>query len=190
MHYPSLNFGLGETIDMLREQTRNLVDAELAPRAAEIDRENQFPQEMWRRFGDMGLLGITVSEEYGGNFTQCLAAAKPIEVCRENYTVVCVAGYLFDQQRYLRPQHGAGLLAARGSLGHRCGGAVGGRRAAVGDPADRRDVAGDREGGVGALGVEVAVGVTGLREVVGAVAVGVPEGHGRVGAQRSGLRLG
>ncbi len=67
MHYPSLNFGLGETIEMLREQTRNLVDAELAPRAAEIDRENQFPLEMWRRFGDMGLLGITVPEEYGGS---------------------------------------------------------------------------------------------------------------------------
>ena len=67
MHYPSLNFGLGETIEMLRDQTRNLVNAELAPRAAEIDRENQFPQDMWRRFGDMGLLGITVPEEYGGS---------------------------------------------------------------------------------------------------------------------------
>ena len=80
MHYPSLNFGLGETIDMLREQTRNLVDAELAPRAAEIDRENQFPQDMWRRFGGMGLLGITVPEEYGGSgggsMTALVAAAR------------------------------------------------------------------------------------------------------------------
>ena len=79
MHYPSLNFGLGETIDMLREQTRNLVDAELAPRAAQIDRENQFPLEMWRRFGDMGLLGITVPEEYGGSGLGYLAHVVAME---------------------------------------------------------------------------------------------------------------
>ena len=79
MHYPSLNFGLGETIDMLREQTRNLVDAELAPRAAQIDRENQFPQEMWRRFGDMGLLGITVPEEFGGSGLGYLAHVVAME---------------------------------------------------------------------------------------------------------------
>ena len=79
MHYPSLNFGLGETIEMLREQTRNLVDAELAPRAAEIDRENQFPLEMWRRFGDMGLLGITVPEEYGGSGLGYLAHVVAME---------------------------------------------------------------------------------------------------------------
>nr|WP_289095203.1 isovaleryl-CoA dehydrogenase [uncultured Halomonas sp.] len=79
MHYPSLNFGLGETIDMLREQTRNLVDAELAPRAAEIDRENQFPQDMWRRFGGMGLLGITVPEEYGGSGLGYLAHVVAME---------------------------------------------------------------------------------------------------------------
>ncbi|SDS64073.1 isovaleryl-CoA dehydrogenase [Halopseudomonas sabulinigri] len=79
MHYPSFNFGLGETIDMLREQTRNLVDAELAPRAAEIDRENQFPQDMWRRFGDMGLLGITVPEECGGSGLGYLAHVVAME---------------------------------------------------------------------------------------------------------------
>ncbi|ONM42743.1 acyl-CoA dehydrogenase [Halopseudomonas pachastrellae] len=79
MHYPSLNFGLGETIDMLREQTRNLVDGELATRAAEIDRENQFPQDMWRRFGDMGLLGITVPEEYGGSGLGYLAHVVAME---------------------------------------------------------------------------------------------------------------
>lgn len=79
MHYPSLNFGLGETIDMLREQIRNLVDAELATRAAEIDRENQFPQDMWRRFGDMGLLGITVPEEYGGSGLGYLAHVVAME---------------------------------------------------------------------------------------------------------------
>lgn len=79
MHYPSLNFGLGETIEMLRDQTRNLVNAELAPRAAEIDRENQFPQDMWRRFGDLGLLGITVPEEYGGSGLGYLAHVIAME---------------------------------------------------------------------------------------------------------------
>ena len=79
MHYPSLNFGLGETIEMLRDQTRNLVNAELAPRAAEIDRDNQFPQDMWRRFGDMGLLGITVPEEYGGSGLGYLAHVIAME---------------------------------------------------------------------------------------------------------------
>src|SRR5690554_5563525 len=66
MTYPSLDFALGETIDMLRDQVSAFVASELAPRAAEIDRDNQFPMDMWRRFGDMGLLGITAAEEYGG----------------------------------------------------------------------------------------------------------------------------
>ncbi len=64
--YPSLNFNLGETIDALRETTHKFAQAELAPRAADIDRDNLFPADMWKKFGDMGLLGITVSEEYGG----------------------------------------------------------------------------------------------------------------------------
>ncbi|AIR91316.1 isovaleryl-CoA dehydrogenase [Pseudomonas cremoricolorata] len=66
MHYPTLNFALGETHDMLREQVRQFVAAEVAPRAAQIDQDNQFPTDLWRTFGDMGLLGITVPEEYGG----------------------------------------------------------------------------------------------------------------------------
>jgi isovaleryl-CoA dehydrogenase len=66
MSYPSLNFALGETIDMLRDQVQSFVKAELAPRAAQIDIDNLFPADMWRKFGDMGLLGITVPEEYGG----------------------------------------------------------------------------------------------------------------------------
>ena len=66
MSYPTLDFALGETLDMLREQVQAFVAAELAPRAAQIDRDNAFPVDMWRKFGDMGLLGVTVSEEYGG----------------------------------------------------------------------------------------------------------------------------
>lgn len=79
MHYPSLNFGLGETIEMLRDQTRSFVAAELAPRAAQIDSENQFPAELWRRFGDLGLLGITVAEEYGGSGLGYLAHVVAME---------------------------------------------------------------------------------------------------------------
>lgn len=66
MHYTSLNFGLDDTVNMLREQVQALCRSELAPRAAQIDKDNLFPAEMWQRFGDLGLLGITVSEEFGG----------------------------------------------------------------------------------------------------------------------------
>ncbi|MGD9860278.1 MAG: isovaleryl-CoA dehydrogenase [Marinobacterium sp.] len=64
--YSELNFGLGETIDMLREQINSFAAQEIAPRAEAIDRENLFPNDLWRKFGDMGLLGITVKEEWGG----------------------------------------------------------------------------------------------------------------------------
>ncbi|MFV0456420.1 MAG: acyl-CoA dehydrogenase family protein, partial [Pseudomonas sp.] len=66
MNHSSLNFALGETIDMLREQVQAFVAAELSPRAEAIDRDNLFPADMWKKFGEMGLLGVTVSEEYGG----------------------------------------------------------------------------------------------------------------------------
>jgi isovaleryl-CoA dehydrogenase len=66
MLIPSLDFGLGDTIDMLRDSVREFAAAEIAPRAADIDRTNQFPMEVWRKLGDLGLLGITVEEEYGG----------------------------------------------------------------------------------------------------------------------------
>jgi isovaleryl-CoA dehydrogenase len=63
---PGLNFDLGETADMLRESVAGFASAEIAPRAAEIDRSNAFPMELWRKLGDLGVLGITVEEEYGG----------------------------------------------------------------------------------------------------------------------------
>ncbi|WPP01505.1 isovaleryl-CoA dehydrogenase [Pseudomonas sp. HR96] len=66
MRYPSLNFALGETIDMLRDQVQAFVADRIAPRAAQIDRDNLFPSDLWRQFGEMGLLGITVPEAYGG----------------------------------------------------------------------------------------------------------------------------
>ncbi|MEM5527271.1 isovaleryl-CoA dehydrogenase [Gammaproteobacteria bacterium AS21] len=64
--YSQMNFGLGETIDMLREHVNSFAAKEIAPRAAQIDLDNEFPNDLWKKFGDMGLLGITVSEEYGG----------------------------------------------------------------------------------------------------------------------------
>ncbi|MEH6478086.1 MAG: isovaleryl-CoA dehydrogenase [Sneathiella sp.] len=66
MHYPSLNFDLGETADMLRESVASFAAAEIAPRAAEIDATNEFPADLWQKMGALGLLGMTVEEEYGG----------------------------------------------------------------------------------------------------------------------------
>ena len=65
--YKGLNFDLGETVDMIREQVNAFAREEIAPRAAEIDEKNEFPNELWRKFGDLGLLGITVDEKYGGS---------------------------------------------------------------------------------------------------------------------------
>ena len=64
--YPQLNFGLGDTANLLRESVQDFVSAEIAPLAADIDRNDQFPPELWRKMGDLGLLGITVPEEFGG----------------------------------------------------------------------------------------------------------------------------
>ncbi len=64
--FPSLNFDLGETVDLLRDAVANFAQAEIAPIAAEIDRCNEFPNELWPKMGEMGLLGVTVSEQYGG----------------------------------------------------------------------------------------------------------------------------
>ena len=63
---PALNFGLGEEIDMLRDSVQSFCTEEIAPLAAEIDRSNEFPSMLWRKLGDLGLLGITVEEDYGG----------------------------------------------------------------------------------------------------------------------------
>jgi isovaleryl-CoA dehydrogenase len=65
--YPTLNFGLGETADQLRQTVRAFTFDEVAPIAAEIDRTDRFPRELWPRMGALGLHGITVEEEYGGS---------------------------------------------------------------------------------------------------------------------------
>lgn len=65
--FTSLNFNLGETVDMIRTQVNAFARDEIAPRAAQIDIDNEFPSDLWQKFGDMGLLGMTVAEEYGGS---------------------------------------------------------------------------------------------------------------------------
>ena len=66
MELPFLRFEHGDTIEMLRDTARGFALKEIAPRAAEIDRSNQFPRDLWPKIGSLGLHGITVEEEYGG----------------------------------------------------------------------------------------------------------------------------
>ena len=79
LNFPSLEFNHGETIDMLRATVQQFAAAEIAPRAADIDRSNVFPADLWRKMGDLGLLGITVEEEYGGTAMGYLAHVVAME---------------------------------------------------------------------------------------------------------------
>ena len=78
-HYSELNFGLDDELNMLREQVNAFAASEIAPRAAEIDQSNEFPNDLWKKFGDMGLLGITVSEGDGGSGMGYLAHCIAME---------------------------------------------------------------------------------------------------------------
>lgn len=64
--YPTLNFDLGETADMLRDMMRSFTGDHISPRAEAIDRDNEFPRDLWPKLGELGVLGVTVEEEYGG----------------------------------------------------------------------------------------------------------------------------
>jgi isovaleryl-CoA dehydrogenase len=77
--YPTLNFDLGEDIDMLRDTVNQFAQTEIAPRAAQIDSDNLFPADLWKKFGDLGLLGITVDEQYGGSGMGYLAHVVAME---------------------------------------------------------------------------------------------------------------
>jgi isovaleryl-CoA dehydrogenase len=72
--FSMLDHGLGEEIDMLRNFTYKFSQAEIAPRAQEIDSNNEFPNDLWKKMGALGLLGVTIAEEYGGSnmgFLRC-----------------------------------------------------------------------------------------------------------------------
>ena len=77
--FSELGFELGETIDALRAAVRRFADKEIAPRAAEIDRQNLFPADLWKKLGDLGVHGMTVSEEYGGTNLGYLAHIVAME---------------------------------------------------------------------------------------------------------------
>ena len=79
MNLPSLNFDLGEDIDMLRESVRGFSAAEVAPIAEKTDHDNLFPNALWPKLGEMGLLGLTVEEEYGGSNLGYLAHVVAME---------------------------------------------------------------------------------------------------------------
>jgi len=79
MTYPTLNFGLEEELEALRSMVAQFAAAEIAPRAAEIDSSNQFPMDLWRKMGDLGLLGITVETQYGGSGMGYLAHCIAME---------------------------------------------------------------------------------------------------------------
>jgi isovaleryl-CoA dehydrogenase len=79
INYPTLDFGLGEDINMLREAVYQFALSEIVPRAAQIDRDNLFPADLWPKLGEMGLLGITVEEEYGGTNLGYLAHCVAME---------------------------------------------------------------------------------------------------------------
>jgi len=79
LNFPALDFHHGETIDMLRATVQQFAADEIAPRAAAIDQANLFPADLWRKMGDLGLLGITVEEEYGGTAMGYLAHVVAME---------------------------------------------------------------------------------------------------------------
>jgi isovaleryl-CoA dehydrogenase len=113
---PGLNFNLGEDIDLMRDAVQSFAQEEIAPLAAEIDAQNDFPAPLWKKLGDMGLLGITAPEEYGGANMGYLAHIVAMEeISRASASValsygahsnLCINqirrnGNEFQKQRYL-----------------------------------------------------------------------------------------
>lgn len=79
MNIPSIDFDLGEDIAMLRDSVRAFVKAEITPRAAEIEKANLYPPDLWKRMGTFGLLGLTVPDEFGGSNMGYLAHIVALE---------------------------------------------------------------------------------------------------------------
>jgi len=122
-NFPQLDFGLGETVNLLRESVRDFAAAEIAPLAGDIDRSGEVPAELWRKMGDLGLLGITVDERYGGASMGYLEHAVAMEeISRGSASVglsygahsnlcvnqIALNGSAAQQQRFL-----PGLVAGR-----------------------------------------------------------------------------
>ena len=90
MDLPGLNFQLGEDVDALRDAVRDFARDQIAPRAAEIDATDQFPMDLWRKMGELGVLGITVPEAYGGADMGYLAHMVAMEeISRASASGVC-----------------------------------------------------------------------------------------------------
>src|SRR5262245_57345614 len=88
MEQPGLRFALGDEVEMLRASVRDFAAAEIAPRAAEIDRSNTFPSDLWRKLGALGVLGITVEEGYGGTMMgYCAHIVAMEEISRASASV-------------------------------------------------------------------------------------------------------
>lgn len=86
--YPTLQFNLGEEVEMMRTSVRNFVDDKVAPRAAEIDSTDVFPRDLWPVMGELGLFGVTVSEDHGGSNLGYMAQAIIVEeLCRGSASV-------------------------------------------------------------------------------------------------------
>src|SRR5262249_61589855 len=99
---PGLQFPLGEEIEMLRDTVASFAAKEIAPRAGEIDRTDQFPMDLWRKFGDLGVLGMTVAEEYGGGnmgYTAHIGAMEENSRASASVGLSCgAASHLFVKQ--------------------------------------------------------------------------------------------
>ena len=79
MNISGIDLGLSEDIRMLRDTVQAFAAAEIAPRAAQIDKDNEFPADLWKKFGDLGLLGMTAHEDYGGSNMGYLAHIVAME---------------------------------------------------------------------------------------------------------------
>ena len=126
---PQLDFDLGESTEMLRDTVASFAADEIAPRAAEIDRTNDFPSDLWGKFGELGLLGITVEEEYGGagmGYLDHVVALEEISrgsaaVGLSQESVELIVAHLAHVRGYLLLRHGSVCWLSRGSRGQHLG---------------------------------------------------------------------